>query len=379
MKTVSLSICVLTAILIQVSSNQQMVMFWYKIMLGIFLISAALFVHFYSELVIRRKLLLFKGVVYAAAFVLSGFLFHIENPLNSSYFRHNGFWILRESNDTLYFIFFIAFLLFCVTYSIAVLVYWDFHTKNNKEKYSARLISFSMFIFFSSILTLDVIMGPSGIITVPHFAPIVISCYVLALCYALLKYHFLFFNLKDYFYEIINNINDLVIFVNPQGKIVTLNDPAQAMFSQKYSDLENRYLTDIVVSSNAFLEEFNTLLKSPENRSYHQRLFFSLSGNEIMDTNGYFSSVFDVHGDFVGILIIAKENRNIEQFLNDYSLSQRQLELCMLVQLGLTNNDIAEKLGITLRTVESHLLNIYNKVSANNRIELINIMRQYSV
>lgn len=378
-KTVFLSVCVLTAILIQVSPNQQMVMFWYKIMLAAFLINVALFVHFYSELIIRRKLLLLKGFVYTASIILIAFLYRIENPFNSSYFRHKGFWILRESNDTLYFMFFITFILFCVFYSIATLVYWDFHTKNNKEKNSARLISFSMFIFFSSVLTTDVIMGPLGLITIPHIAPIIISFYVLTLCYALLKYHFLFFNLKDYFYEIINNINDLVIFVNPQGKIITLNAPAQAMFSQKYSNLENRYLTDIVVSSNAFLKEFITLLKSPEKRSYHQRLFFSLSENEIIDTNGYFSSVFDVHGDFVGILIIAKENRNIEQFLNYYSLSQRQLELCILVQLGLTNTDIAEELGITLRTVESHLLNIYNKVNANNRIELINIMRQFNI
>ncbi|HRX16331.1 MAG TPA: LuxR C-terminal-related transcriptional regulator [Spirochaetota bacterium] len=378
-KTVFLSVCVLIAILIQVSSNQQMVMFWYKIMLTAFLINAALFVHFYSELIIRRKLLLLKGLTYLTAFILIGFLYHIKNPFNSSYFRHNAFWILRESNDTVYFIFFMIFLSFCVSYSIAVLVYWDFHTKNNKEKYSARIISASMVVFFISLLVIDIIMGPSGIITVPHIAPIIISFYVLALCYALFKYHFLFFNLKEYFYEIINNINDLVIFVNPQGKIVTLNDPVQALFSNNYSDLTNHKLTDIVVSSNAFFKEFNALLNTHDKRSYHQRLFLSLSDTEMLDTNGYFSSVFDVHGDFVGVLIIAKENKNIEQFLNDYSLSQRQLELCMLIQLGLTNADIAEKLGITLRTVESHLLHIYNKVTVSNKIELINIMQQYNV
>jgi two-component system, NarL family, response regulator NreC len=52
-------------------------------------------------------------------------------------------------------------------------------------------------------------------------------------------------------------------------------------------------------------------------------------------------------------------------------LTQREQQVCQLLAYGHTNSEIAEKLFISERTVESHRSNIYAKLGLNNRVELV--------
>lgn len=53
------------------------------------------------------------------------------------------------------------------------------------------------------------------------------------------------------------------------------------------------------------------------------------------------------------------------------TLSERELQVIELVAAGLTNQDIAEQLEISKRTVDNHISNILNKTKANNRVALV--------
>lgn len=57
-------------------------------------------------------------------------------------------------------------------------------------------------------------------------------------------------------------------------------------------------------------------------------------------------------------------------------LSEREFELSQLVYDGNTNTQIAEKLFISINTVKTHLKNIYLKLDANTRIDVINRLRE---
>ncbi len=52
-------------------------------------------------------------------------------------------------------------------------------------------------------------------------------------------------------------------------------------------------------------------------------------------------------------------------------LTQREQQVCQLLAYGHTNSEIAEKLFISERTVETHRSNIYAKLGLNNRVELV--------
>jgi DNA-binding NarL/FixJ family response regulator len=52
-------------------------------------------------------------------------------------------------------------------------------------------------------------------------------------------------------------------------------------------------------------------------------------------------------------------------------LSERELEVLEIATLGLTNSQIAKRLGVTVHTVKFHLASIYRKLGAANRTDAI--------
>ncbi|HEV2258479.1 MAG TPA: response regulator transcription factor [Streptosporangiaceae bacterium] len=54
----------------------------------------------------------------------------------------------------------------------------------------------------------------------------------------------------------------------------------------------------------------------------------------------------------------------------DTELTNRQLEIARLIAGGLTNRQIADRLFLSERTVETHITNILNKLGLNSRVQL---------
>lgn len=64
------------------------------------------------------------------------------------------------------------------------------------------------------------------------------------------------------------------------------------------------------------------------------------------------------------------------QALARFSLTNREQEMARLISQSLTNKEIATKLGISEATVRTHIYNLFQKVGASNRIELLNLLSQ---
>ncbi len=63
-----------------------------------------------------------------------------------------------------------------------------------------------------------------------------------------------------------------------------------------------------------------------------------------------------------------------EYFRNRFSTTGREEEIALLVVRGLSNSEIGDKLCISVRTVESHLYNVFQKTGVKNRVQLINFI-----
>ena len=56
---------------------------------------------------------------------------------------------------------------------------------------------------------------------------------------------------------------------------------------------------------------------------------------------------------------------------NNATLSDRELQVIEQVAAGLTNQEIADRLEISKRTVDNHISNILNKTKTSNRVALV--------
>lgn len=84
------------------------------------------------------------------------------------------------------------------------------------------------------------------------------------------------------------------------------------------------------------------------------------------------SGFLDRFGDTVGYIITVLHLQDRRCLLEARRITEREYQIIELIVAGNTNSAIASFLGITLRTAETHISNIYSKLSISNRSELIN-------
>jgi len=73
--------------------------------------------------------------------------------------------------------------------------------------------------------------------------------------------------------------------------------------------------------------------------------------------------------------VIFKVNRATAEKTNAYMLTSRELEVLSLLANGLCNKEIANKHDLSVRTVETHRLNIRRKTNSNTLSDLVRIAR----
>jgi DNA-binding NarL/FixJ family response regulator len=66
-----------------------------------------------------------------------------------------------------------------------------------------------------------------------------------------------------------------------------------------------------------------------------------------------------------------EDDRNYDELASQ--ITQRELEILQLISLGLTSQDIANKLFISKNTVETHRKNMLAKLNVNNTAALLKI------
>ena len=68
-----------------------------------------------------------------------------------------------------------------------------------------------------------------------------------------------------------------------------------------------------------------------------------------------------------------------DPFLKQFQLTKRELELLQLIKENYTNQQMADKLHLSIYTVETHRKNIMQKLNLKNPVELTKFILQYNL
>jgi DNA-binding CsgD family transcriptional regulator len=63
--------------------------------------------------------------------------------------------------------------------------------------------------------------------------------------------------------------------------------------------------------------------------------------------------------------------QRLTQRLSGFKLTRREIEVAMLLRQGCTNHDVVDELRISLGTVKSHVMRVFDKLGVENRTSLV--------
>ena len=81
-----------------------------------------------------------------------------------------------------------------------------------------------------------------------------------------------------------------------------------------------------------------------------------------------------IYDDLQRLSLIKTDFEPSQQQFKNYGLTEREQEIATLLHKGMTYQNIADQLFISLPTVKTHTSNIYKKCSVKNRNELANLL-----
>lgn len=315
------------------------------------------------------------AILYMPAFVSTAFIAAAPD-LFFTYTRHDGTWKFSPSYESPWFHLTMVLL---AGYSAAFLLLLALRRKksaSNRERRQLDVIMTS-FIATSVIVNLTQFIVPwFHLRGIPDIGPAGHALYLGGLYYAVFRLRFMRNRLAVSADELIAHMSDMVFVTDRKGSIATMNGPAKRAVPAGARDRATRLL-DLVHESDRIAELFERM-STGGSQSEHTRITYRGADRDIY-TDSYVSRIMDEFSDHVGYLVISSENRGRAMLQAAHRITDREFEVIGLCVRGDTNREIARSLSLSVRTVETHIINIYNKLGVNNRIELMNVAIRFGL
>ncbi len=93
---------------------------------------------------------------------------------------------------------------------------------------------------------------------------------------------------------------------------------------------------------------------------------------------GFIPLYLNYSGELSAMLPEVSSPASLDEFCKRFEVSPREKEIIIEVCNGLSNQQIADKLFISLQTVKDHTHRIYGKVDVNRRVQLIKLVAEIS-
>ncbi len=342
--------------------DRESVVFWFKFASPGFIFLHAFTLHFvcrYAGLFDNR--FIFLIYLPSIAFQYIAFSDHL---VFSDFYREGDSWILVPDYTCLSFYLFMASYL---VYYLAALVILHL---NARRSGSRRVRAQSRIMFYSILFTiLSYNIEP---FLVPLFfegktygiSPTFSIIWLSGICYAMARYSFLHISESYIGREILGALNDMVLVADLEKRVLLVN---RSLSERLKIGVSPRRLDEIIVEKDILGRQAGVLA---ENDTAHILLNFRAAGEAIVLMRVNLAHFRDSFGDKVGYLLVAREVEDALSAAKKKRITDREQEIVRLVLAGNSNREIADALNITLKTVETHMTSVFNKLGLKNRMEL---------
>jgi DNA-binding NarL/FixJ family response regulator len=110
---------------------------------------------------------------------------------------------------------------------------------------------------------------------------------------------------------------------------------------------------------------------------YESSIYIALIFILMYYISGSYTSVYIKYFADLSLHIAEEESpRSFREFCTRHGISPRETEIINEICKGLSNQQIADRLFISLQTVKDHTHRIYNKTNCSSRAQLISLVNE---
>lgn len=370
-----LFLVIISTILIQLASDDKTGKIFqgiYNILLILFLLASLSF----SMLFAGKKpgLPLLAVVVPLSLMVFVIFLTRVQSLLILT--RVSGLWVYEMQEPLFWYLLYTPLLACIIIAMLVTLQRFSRSANTNKERLQARTMTTAILISCVGGYVFLMILPLIRVYRMPLLTPYFFAIYLYGVFFALNKYKLMVYSIRDCSREILSQIGDALILTDHRLHIIEIGGSAGKLLSDWIGGQTGRSLGELVRLNRELENRLKGLVDGTE-APFTVRVTFATGEGVITDT--FFSRVTDRFGDFSALLAVCRETRGIPELKRYFKLTDREMELVLLTITGLSNSSIAEKLGIGRRTVETHQINIYNKLGIGNKLELMTVTADFGI
>ena len=366
------------AILIQLLLNKNAINILFNVGMTLFLFTLTLLLILSLKLSNLFKLKIIHYIIIFIPTFIFTFLIFKRSPA-ADFIRYENSWRIINIKDQLLFNLMSIYFIFLIILYILIIIYWRIKTENKKEKRQAIILLFSyslstllgiiyVAIFFNILKLIKyIVFGDSMIFYL---------FWIAGIFYCIVRYRFLSITPASVSNDIIANIDESIILLDNNCRIITANDKTKVLTSN--NKLEAQDLSKLVYEYQEINKEILDMIEG-KTKDFSCRLNYLGSDNKkvLMDTK--FSLIKDRFDDNIGIMIIGHEVKEIKQLMTIYKITEREAEIIQDIIAGYTNIEIAKNLEITENTIKRHITTIYNKLGIDNKIQLMNLLKDFNL
>lgn len=353
------------ASLAYVSYSKTEVLFWFKFSTFGYIFLHAFTLHFcilFSDLKtnsllrLLQKSRLLEFLIYTPS-VLLYILSFFRLIVFQDFIFDNSIWIGKPNFNSILF----KILVFqYVTYyilSFIILIRWGLRTQLKRDKRNAFTLAISMgitiILFNLEPFILPYFTSYKTIMLSPNFGFI----WITGIWISLNRYNFLSKNETIIKKILLDNMESYVVIFDAALNHIEMNKKATTL-----GDLDFRkfFFSDFTGDISKVIRKISI----PTN-----------SGTILL--NYRITTIKDSYHDIAGFVLIAEEIEALSGMRCTYKITEREFDVIKMIVSGCNNNEIAEKLFISLRTVKTHITNIYQKIGVSNKVQLLEILSHY--
>ncbi|MDC7226794.1 MAG: LuxR C-terminal-related transcriptional regulator [Spirochaetales bacterium] len=275
---------------------------------------------------------------------------------------------------------FVVFILLCVGSFMLVLYRYKKPFSERKKK-QLRPIMYSQLIgTIGWVLSLGLYYTGSGVLQslVSNLAfLIIVTPLLIGVRVAIFKYHLMVLAPDRYAAELISGIDEPVFLLDMQGEVMFQNPCAGRL--AKYAEIKEPYsICSLFHCGERMQKELEDMVHGNNTGSALHVTIKCLEkprSSYVLQIQGVKNEI----DEYIGAVCVATKEQTLEGFQERFGITPRETDVLYLSVAGFTNKEIARELNISIRTVEHHHENIYNKLGINNKLELHNISLKYRI